>query len=209
MVQRRFDFGPSTVTQTSTAPAGCYDPIPQGDPHCEPTCQPCTPCCPAKVEKRNYINVKPSIARTWFRIGVDLCTAEVVQGATSCIELRVRSRGECHVHHVIHPTAARLDGSVCVDWPLAFWRLGDGWYEADVYVNGCTCLTIGLHVRGCHQYIQSVMHTTGLPCGNLAAAECALPIEDDCAPFNPVGGSCDPCTSTACNVESAFAPCAV
>jgi hypothetical protein len=193
VVQRRFDFGTSTVTQSSTAPAGCYDQFPAQQSHCEPVCQPCVPCCPAKVEKRNYVNVKPDIGRTWFTVGADLCSGDVVDGATSCIELRVRARGECYVQLVLNPTAARLDGSFCVDWPLSFWRLGDGWYEADVYVNGRTCLTVGLHVRQCHQYLQMVKHTTGLACGNIAAAECALPIEDDCTPFNPVGRCDDAC----------------
>lgn len=186
---------PPATGRPRGVPAGCYDEFPAIT--CAEECAPvaCAPkCCPPKVEKRNYIVIKPGTSSTCLTIGQGVCTPEVVAAYNNCIELRIRKRGECVVLLTMTPVSATLEGAACFTWPIEWWRLRDNWYEADVYVNGCTCLTVGLRQVGCDMALLAFMHKPQECCATPRA--CATPIEENpvCEPMNPVGN----CEAGAC-----------
>lgn len=206
MAEYRFTFGdpppcdatcpdPAEPTEPTPArkwngprgvPPGCYDEAPLPPPCDVPVC--CAPvscCCPAQVEKRNYITVKPNVGQTCLLLGMSRCTPDVVAAYNECIELRIRKRGECGVLLTMRPTSASLSGHACFTWDKDWWMLRDNWYEADVYVNDVTCLTVGLHQVGCDLALLSYMHQAQDGC--VTPRACAAPIEEPLPVRNPMG----------------------
>ena len=47
------------------------------------------------------------------------------------------------------PSEALMDGSVCWAWTEAFLSLPEGYYEADVYIDGCVCHTHCFYLPKC------------------------------------------------------------
>jgi hypothetical protein len=160
---------------------------------CRPTCGYCDP----RVPLRDYILIKPRTEETCITLGTAVCSAEVVSAARSCIELRINRRGECATLLVLKPLRATLEGAACFSWPVEWWRLSDGDYEADVYVNGCSCLTIGLRMVGCSMALMAYSQTMksvcgdGLPCG-LPQNLCVTPV-DDVPQALPASQPCETC----------------
>lgn len=177
--------------------AACRDPVPEfcapKRPCCEPVCGYCNP----RVPLRDYVLVKPQTEESCFTLGRGICTPEVVHAARNCIELHIRRRGECNTLLTLRPLRATLEGAACFSWPVEFWRLSDGMYEADVYVNGCTCLTVGLRMVGCNVALAAYSETLKSPCGDglscgTPQAACVAPI-DDTPQALPESTNCEAC----------------
>jgi hypothetical protein len=165
---------------------GCHD-APPPPVVCHTTqCAPCAPCCPPKVALRDYIQIKGTLDRTLLEFAGWGCAPHPQHTATApCISLSIRRRGSCGVLLVLPVSGVTPSGAVEVTWPLGFWQLGDGMYEADVVSGDASCLTIGLRVLGCNKRLLDFMNTVGVPCGNTHDG-CATPIiSDPCAPFIP------------------------
>lgn len=177
-------------------------PIP--DPPKPQFCCPPPQCgqCPPKTRINEAVTIRPEWAETTLRFGDWGCTEFNVEAFHTCIELRIRKRGWCPVVYVAKPYKALLDGSAVFAWCDDLWlALGEGSFEADVFINGRSCLTIGLHVPVCRHRLLSVGHTermhhdvAGLypvnPCGG--DVPCLPPmIDPDGPPIEPE--KCDVC----------------
>lgn len=182
--------------------AGCHS-APPDLRSCGASCapEPCCNDCPPMVALRDYRVIKPTTAESCFTLAPGICTDEVIHAARNCIEMRIRRRGDCKVLLTLKALRATLEGAACFVWPLEWWRLSDGDYEADVYVNGCTCLTIGLRQVGCNVAISAYSETHSTGCGTprqdgvrhgVPQPCCVAPL-DDTPQALPASTHCEDC----------------
>ncbi|MEY4909021.1 MAG: hypothetical protein RL260_2739 [Pseudomonadota bacterium] len=159
---------------------------------CVPEC--CAPMhskCQPMVPMRDYNLVKPRAEESCFTLGVGACSTEVVHAARNCIQMHIRRRGDCLVLLKLAALRATLEGAACFSWPVEFWRLTDGEFEGDIYVNGKTCLTVGLRMQGCSIALLAYSQTEGLLCG-LPQDACVAPIDDTPVAL-PTSVPCETC----------------
>lgn len=176
----------------------CHDAPPVCEP-CAPAC--CVPICgqcTPKVALRDHHLVKPRTAESCFTLHEGVCTTDVVHAARNCIEMHIRRRGECDTLLKLKALRATLEGAVCFSWPVEWWRLSDGYFEADIYVNGCTCLTVGLKMVGCNIALAAFSNVPGNGCdeGGLTCGVpqrlCVAPIDDTPVAL-PASKNCETC----------------
>lgn len=150
-------------------------------------CNPCESRCPAVVPLRDYKLIKPLTFESTFLIGDPRCDGGHMLAHQHCIEMRIRRRGECHIVLVMRPLRSSIAGGAVFTWPVEWWQLRDGLYEAEILIDGHHCLTVGLRQEGCTQALLMISSTVGLQCGIIP--HCAAPVDDEPIIYEP--GECN------------------
>jgi hypothetical protein len=164
---------------------------------CAPLCCPPPQCgtCAPRTRINEAIKISPEYAETRLKVGTWGCDGMTIEAFSACIELHIQRRGWCDIVLTLKPYRATLDGEAVFHWDDAMWALGEGYYEADVVVNGRACLTIGLHVPHCRHRLWTAVHAERTHCGPgelHADAACCVPALIDPVPAMPVEpGDCN------------------
>lgn len=121
----------------------CYVPVEDIWEHVErQLCKPRKPCCPPRTKARDAIRIEKEEASRCFHYGRKLCNGTYEQSIINrYYRMDVREKGYCDVLLSIPPDRATMDGAICWVWPKEFHKLPRGYYEADVYIDGCLCYT--------------------------------------------------------------------
>ena len=165
---------------------------------CAPLCCPPPQCgtCEPKTRITDALRIAPEYDESRIKVGTWGCDGTDLAAWANCIELRIMRRGWCDVVLTLKPYRATEDGHAVFKWDDDFWLLGEGYYEADVVVNGRACLTIGLWVPHCRHRLWTFDHSKKSAC-----EPCPTEPGPTCPPalIDPVPNI--PIPDGACNVE--------
>lgn len=145
----------------------CPDPLP-----CVPDKKVCDPIVPIRA----YMQIKPGETERCFKMQQGGCGA-IQTAEAGCVEFRVRKRGCCQELSAEKPYRINQDCSVCFKWSAAFLALDEGYYEADVYIIGKKCTTIGMYLPPCAMHFTTTHTFPNETCAEVAAC-CALPKDE-------------------------------
>lgn len=130
----------------------CTTPVPDIWPKVtRDRCRPVRPCCPPRTRARDAIRIDPSEAGRCFGFTPRATCGEGYkhQVVDRYYRLDIREKGYCDVLMCIPPTRATETGAICFDWPDEFKSLPSGYYEGDVYIDGCLCTTLLFWIPTC------------------------------------------------------------
>lgn len=114
-------------------------------------CKPNKKCCPPKTKARDAIRIAQNESGRCFQYGRKLCDGTQEQSVINrYYKMDIREKGFCDVLMCVPPERATMDGAICWAWPKEFHRLPPGYYEADVYIDGCICHTHLFYIPKCN-----------------------------------------------------------
>lgn len=151
-------------------------------------CKPKKPCCPPKTKARDAIRVEHNEASRCFHYGRKLCDSTYEQSIINrYYKMDIREKGYCDVLMCVPPERATMDGAICWAWPKEFFRLPRGYYEADVYIDGCLCHTHLFYIPECNVVGKSAEVTYKNECtdcsrcGDVHHSDCGCGIDLCCS----------------------------
>lgn len=168
----------------------------------------CIPCddnacgtCPPKTRAKDSEAIGLNECSRCVSLRGRGCSPRQLPAFMHCIELQVRRKGTCKVITKEVPYKATYEGAACFNWSKRFKALADGYYEADVYINGKSCYTWAFHIEGCYVQMDTVSTeedtrcttcNSADPCG--CYANCKTPLEEVIEDVT-VDGDCGGCKS--------------
>jgi hypothetical protein len=123
---------------------------------CAPTTHCGTQRCPPKTRINSCINLKYGMNEISFLLSNWSCAPEVIPAHLHCWVVAIRPRGQCLVRARMKPYRAEVDGRAWFKLPEQFWRLGDGTYEFDFYMDDKLVLTTCASVVGVRPFLAEV-----------------------------------------------------
>lgn len=111
---------------------------------------PCSPKrCPPKTRAKDTIKVDRMEVESCFLLGHYSCGEKRLPLLRNYIRMDVRRKGFCEVLLCQPPTRMRNDGAICFSWTDEFRDLPEGYYEGDIFIDGCECLTLLFYLPPC------------------------------------------------------------
>lgn len=152
---------------------GCYD----CDP-CEPSCN---PKCPPKVRAKEAICLSDDEYERCFSVHSLIgCSREKVPAMFHRIGLEVRAQGFCTVLARECPLRADINGNACFQWSQEFRELEAGYYEADIFFDGCLCGVLLFRKTSCWVGLESEEVSLSSPCSPVCSSPATgcIPLPD-------------------------------
>lgn len=140
---------------------------------CEPS--PCEERCAPRTRARDAIKVDRMSAEACYLIGNYRCDEKPLPLIRSYLRMDIRRKGYCRVLMCQPPTRVRNDGAICFDWLDEFRDLPTGYYEGDIYIDGCLCLTLLFYLPPCQARVLKYDMTEDDGCH-----KCSTCGEEDC-----------------------------
>lgn len=140
-------------------PRGCGLEPPKWEPveHCCPPTNTCEERCPPRTRARDAIVVDRMQVEACFLLGNYKCDEKPLPLIRNYVRMDIRRKGYCKVLTCIPPTRMRNpDGALCFSWNDEFRALDTGYYEGDVYIDGCLCITLLFYLPPCRVRVLSV-----------------------------------------------------
>lgn len=187
----------------------CYKPVEDIWEHVEQQlCKPKKKCCPPLTRARDAILVADNERTRCFHYGRRLCDGSYEQQVVNRLyRMDIRQQGFCDVLMCIPPYQATMDGAICWAWPDEFKRLPTGYYEGDVFIDGCRCHTHLFYIQECNVMAVTAsveVGSDGIPCETCGGADhsrCGCADNSCCAAVPMVDDDvCDE-TSDGCETE--------
>lgn len=146
--------------------AGCCDETPDcrlDPPKWEPVercCPPVSRCeerCPPRTRARDAIMVDRLQVEACFLLSNFKCDEKPLPLVRNWVRMDVRRKGYCKVLTCVPPSKIRSpDGALCFKWNDEFRNLDSGYYEGDIYIDGCLCTTLLFYFPPCQVRVLSV-----------------------------------------------------